>query len=935
MGSKIIVGPINKGQKTDRTAFVIDNDSFPVLVNAYQWRGRVKRKRGTSFLGRLTRFFNSNSTSYSSTSTIALDGSGNGNILTGFSLQTNGNIVPGSISLVGSVGPVTYTDPTKDGYLTPTGTSGPNTINYATGAILIPAQAGNTVTAQFSYYPDLPVLGLRDFVVDDSAFAQTLAFDQKYAYNILVTTPHSIYDVSFYKNPASGIYAGYTTKTNVTPTTWNGQIYQQYWSTNYQGAFWVTNGVTVPFVATNIGMQFKNITNITISAAGPPAVAVITIGAGHGLVIGDFVFINEVSGITGINFQTGFVTAIGATTITVQFPSATLGGVFVAGKGIVQYLTSQAASPTLDCIKWYDGDPTDGNATNPGLTGHNGWVNFCPPLSNLSYSIADLPAAQYYLAGARMIVPFKDRILFIGPVVQTSSAGSQIYLQDTVIYSQNGTPYYTCSFTGDPTLANTVYTPILLPPNQTATANAFWEDLIGYGGFQTAGIQQPITTVSTNEDALIMGFTTLSTRFIYTGNDLVPFNFFIINAELGTSSTFSTINLDQGVLTRGSRGFIMTNQTTSQRFDLEIPDSVFEANLTNNGPEQITAARDFINEWIYFTYKSNSYNANYPNATLQYNYRDNSWATFYESYTTYGLFREKTGDTWAGLTDFTWSEWDETWNSGDSTLLNPVVIGGNQQGFVIIRTKEGTSESNSLYIQNISSLSLITSPDHGLNTGDYIVISGCLGTIGTAVNGKVFSIRKSDNNSFYLDPTVVAGTYLGGGLIQRMYIPFIQTKQFPVAWDMARKTRLGPQQYLLSTTNKSQVSLYIFLSQAGSDPFNNSPVIPAENVTNSSLVYSAILYTCPESANLGLTPANTNLQMISEINSTGTNAASPQRQIWHRVNTSLIGDTVQIAISMDDTQMRAIDGTGKPINAFSEIELHSIIFDVNPASLLA
>lgn len=935
MGSKIIVGPINKGQKTDRTAFVIDNDSFPVLVNAYQWRGRVKRKRGTSFLGRLTRFFNSNSTSYSSTSTIALDGSGNGNILTGFSLQTNGNIVPGSISLVGSVGPVTYTDPTKDGYLTPTGTSGPNTINYATGAILIPAQAGNTVTAQFSYYPDLPVLGLRDFVVDDSAFAQTLAFDQKYAYNILVTTPHSIYDVSFYKNPASGIYAGYTTKTNVTPTTWNGQIYQQYWSTNYQGAFWVTNGVTVPFVATNIGMQFKNITNITISAAGPPAVAVITIGAGHGLVIGDFVFINEVSGITGINFQTGFVTAVGATTITVQFPSATLGGVFVAGKGIVQYLTSQAASPTLDCIKWYDGDPTDGNATNPGLTGHNGWVNFCPPLSNLSYSIADLPAAQYYLAGARMIVPFKDRILFIGPVVQTSSAGSQIYLQDTVIYSQNGTPYYTCSFTGDPTLANTVYTPILLPPNQTATANAFWEDLIGYGGFQTAGIQQPITTVSTNEDALIMGFTTLSTRFVYTGNDLVPFNFFIINAELGTSSTFSTINLDQGVLTRGSRGFIMTNQTTSQRFDLEIPDSVFEANLTNNGPEQITAARDFINEWIYFTYKSNSYNANYPNATLQYNYRDNSWATFYESYTTYGLFREKTGDTWAGLTDFTWSEWDETWNSGDSTLLNPVVIGGNQQGFVIIRTKEGTSESNSLYIQNISSLSLITSPDHGLNTGDYIVISGCLGTIGTAVNGKVFSIRKSDNNSFYLDPTVVAGTYLGGGLIQRMYIPFIQTKQFPVAWDMARKTRLGPQQYLLSTTNKSQVSLYIFLSQAGSDPFNNSSVIPAENVTNSSLVYSAILYTCPESANLGLTPANTNLQMISEINSTGTNAASPQRQIWHRVNTSLIGDTVQIAISMDDTQMRAIDGTGKPINAFSEIELHSIIFDVNPASLLA
>ena len=59
MGEKIIVGPINRGLRTDRTPFVIDNDSFPTLINAYQWRGRVKRKRGTDFLVRLTRYFNS------------------------------------------------------------------------------------------------------------------------------------------------------------------------------------------------------------------------------------------------------------------------------------------------------------------------------------------------------------------------------------------------------------------------------------------------------------------------------------------------------------------------------------------------------------------------------------------------------------------------------------------------------------------------------------------------------------------------------------------------------------------------------------------------------------------------------------------------------------------------------------------------------------
>src|SRR5216683_4310229 len=52
---KIVVGPIDKGLRTDRLPFNIDNDSFPTLVNAYQWRGRIKRKRGNAFLGILQR----------------------------------------------------------------------------------------------------------------------------------------------------------------------------------------------------------------------------------------------------------------------------------------------------------------------------------------------------------------------------------------------------------------------------------------------------------------------------------------------------------------------------------------------------------------------------------------------------------------------------------------------------------------------------------------------------------------------------------------------------------------------------------------------------------------------------------------------------------------------------------------------------------------
>ncbi len=894
MGEKIVIGPINRGLRNDVTAFNIDNDSFPFLLNAYQWRGRVKRKRGTEFLGRLTRFFDSTSISYNSGSTtITLNGSGVGNLLTGFSLEANGNIVPGSVTITQAAPPVVYTDPSMDGNLSPSGT-----INYATGVVTIAASAGNTVSATFLYTPDLPVMGLEELTLGINFFPGTLAFDTTYSYNILTASPYSIYDVSFYKNPTTATYVGYTEKTNITPVTWNGQDYQQFYTVNYQGALWATNGVNVPFSATNVGMQYKPITGVTIGAAGPPAIATLTIVA-HGLVQGDFVFINEVGGITGINFQTGYVVSAdpqAANTVDVEFPNAILGGAYTSG-GIAQYLTNRS-DVTKDCIRWYDGDPTDANPVTPTLNGHKGWVNFAPPLSQLDFSIADLPADQYYLAGAKMVFPFKDRLLFFGPVVQTSAAGSQRYLQDTVIFSQNGTPYYTASFSGDPISPDTAppIIPILVPENQTASPTAWWEDQTGFGGFITAGIDQAINTLSPNEDVLILGFDRLQSRFVYTGNDIIPFNFFIINSELGSGSTFSTINMDKGVITRGSRGIIITGQTESKRIDLDIPDQVFEFKLTNNGPERVTAQRDFINEWLYITYLQGDVTYNFPNQTLIYNYRDNSWAIFDESYTTYGQFRRQTGYIWStvGLIYSTWESWNDPWDSGENTLLQPEIIGGNQQGFVIVKDK-GTDEGNSLYITSIST-NTITSPSHNLNQGDYIYITGVIGTVGYELNGKTFSVSVTGTNTFTLNPPILGtGTYFGGGLIKRLFVPYIQTKQFPVGWELSRKTRLGVQQYLLTKTSNSQIQLLIFLSQNDSSPYNEGRVVPEIGVVNDSLIYSSILYTCPESTNLGLLASNTNLQ---------TPTASAQQQIWHRVNTSLLGDTVQLGFTMSDNQMR-------------------------------
>jgi len=151
--------------------------------------------------------------------------------------------------------------------------------------------------------------------------------------------------------------------------------------------------------------------------------------------------------------------------------------------------------------------------------------------------------------------------------------------------------------------------------------------------------------------------------------------------------------------------------------------------------------------------------------------------------------------------------------------------------------------------------------------------------------------------------SIVAGSYSGSGLITRLYKPFIQTKQFPAAWGLGRKTRLGAQQYLFTTTENAQIQLLIFLNQDGDSPYNSGPIVPSFGTDNDTLVYSTVLYTCPESTNLGLTPANTNLNLPTAIE---------QDQIWHRMNTSLLGDTVQIGFTISDEQMRALSPTDTP-----------------------
>jgi hypothetical protein len=207
-----------KGNQTglvqNRQEFILPEDAYPTLLNAYIFREQVRRKQGCEFLGRLQRNLFTNG----STNT--------GMLLTG--LEASATIAPGSLMIIGS-DTLIYTDPGGTGIIYQ-GFIPAGTINYQTGAVTgIPTPYSNS--SVYGYYPNLPVMGIRSREVNTgyvNNIDQTIFFDTKYAY----------------------VYNALTnTITEYLPgTTWTGTNFNFFWTTNYwtspstgQKLMWASN----------------------------------------------------------------------------------------------------------------------------------------------------------------------------------------------------------------------------------------------------------------------------------------------------------------------------------------------------------------------------------------------------------------------------------------------------------------------------------------------------------------------------------------------------------------------------------------------------------------------------------------------------------------------------------------------------------------------
>jgi len=214
-GSFAIVN-LRDGIRKDIESFLVENDSFPILENAYLFRGRIERRSCFTAVGTDGRLkWSLGNTGASPFTTILLDGTGGFEIPEGVSSFRIGDVIltdPGGASPVALIS----TDPLYSG-----------TLDRTTGALSIahPVIAPTPVI----YVPGLPVMGLKVREQDALNDELLLAFDTRYSYMFDVGTNDFI-DATFFK-------------TTGTHFIWTGSDSDQFWTTNYRTVLWATNNV--------------------------------------------------------------------------------------------------------------------------------------------------------------------------------------------------------------------------------------------------------------------------------------------------------------------------------------------------------------------------------------------------------------------------------------------------------------------------------------------------------------------------------------------------------------------------------------------------------------------------------------------------------------------------------------------------------------------
>ncbi len=362
-------------------------------------------------------------------------------------------------------------------------------------------------------------------------------------------------------------------------------------------------------------------------------------------------------------------------------------------------------------------DTIVGPNTFNGIKYYNGssWIQIVPQLDS---------GATRFLRTALILIAYKDRLIALNTQEGPATPASPINYPNRARWSQNGTPLN--------------------------AANSWLDDVVGKGGYIDAPTIQKIVSAEFIKDKLVVFFERSTWTLTYTGNEILPFVWVKINTELGAESTFSPVPFDRGIFAVGDKGIISTDSVNVARIDQQIPDEVYNIHNENDGPKRVQGIRDFNNQLVFWTFPSDDANGTFPDRLLVYNYIENSYAYFRDSFTTLGRYQRQSDYTWATLPYPSWSAWNIPWGSPYLQSDFPNIIGGNQQGFVMIFENRSPNDQ-SLDLNNsggpsitATSPAIVKSINHNLQTNQFIKFRNIRGFIINIPNEILGNILATD-----------------------------------------------------------------------------------------------------------------------------------------------------------------------------------------------
>lgn len=756
------------GLVQSRQDFILPDDAYPVLENAYVWRERIKRKQGCQLVGRLRRILMAQSFGESQASPWSF------NLFTAINLS-------GTITNITNANPgeVTTTAPhflQSNQFVTLTNVGGMTEVNGNTYQITVTGASTFTIGVDTTAFGAYTAGG--DWETNDTSSEPNKEIEPG-----SVVMAIAGLGTAFIDNGAGVL-------NNATP----GNIGAINYATGDVGLITTAPAGGLTAVTFNyfpglpvMGIRTREITNLNNEMT----------------VVFDQVY--------AYRYLAGWQEFIPGTTWTGSDSEFFWSTNYWVGNGNAKiFWVTNFSGTTGDPIRY-----TDGNV----------WVDFAPQIN----------AAGDLLTQCLCILPFRGRLVVFNTLEGQTQALSLPYT-NRIRWAQIGNPFTTAS-----------------AAVTTVDADAWRDDIRGKGGFLDIPTSEDIISVGFVRDNLVIYCERSTWQLRYTGRSISPFQIEKVNSELGAEGTFSTVQFDTSLVGIGDKGIVECDSFKSNRIDIKIPDLVFQFNNDNEGPKRVHGIRNFTQRLAFWTYpyKPTEYEDpdlaadKFPNRRLVYNYENESWAIFTDSYTALGNFQPQESRKWNQFVGPT-----KTWENQNSSWINrpakiPLIIGGNQQGFIELLDQQVTNDV-SLSITDILGQAplptVITSPNHNLDSKDVIKIIGIpTGTpFASSLNNQIFSVVRIDKDTFSLEiynPATgefdlpqedAPGIYIGGGKIAIRDNFSIVSKKFNFL-DDGQNIQLGFIDVLMPNTSDGAITLKVYMDYNDSEPVNTSPqnVIPA------------------------------------------------------------------------------------------------------------